>query len=1008
MTTKRFGQLPVLDELANGDIFAVTDLDTTTSKQVTGSKVTDFVLSDSNIEAKTSTIITKINELNPTVGNNLKATNFFVSNTLGYRPASYFLEYSNLTNSPTIPQDITDLNNAGNFISYDTSTGSGVMRVSGAGSTQQQMTSDYISEGSNNLFYTNARADERVELNFGSLFNIYSSTFDGGTVTESLQDVTGTFRSIVENQSNVVRVTDVSLADKFSVGQTLRIYRASASSEEISTTPTLNTPVVSGGFTSNASGVTFAYKAAKFNLSTGEIGPCTATKSVDVYNAGNDVVSAFNTTKFVQLSFGGYSASEGIVLYRQIAGVGDFKLIAVLGPKDLQVTPWKDYNTFDYTSWSGKSVTDNSFTKITHFPLTAHGASKLRGWSDATITSINTQSSFFDISFGTTYLFVNPDGVSQLAHNDTAKINEAILTKSAQGRKSITLNAKTYNASHISIPDNFGILGTPNITKVRKLPWTGYKSNSPDNSLLGTVSDSGAQSISLVGIDFEGNVSSQYLHIDDADRSVNYILNFNTGSKSVLIETCRIQSVVGGGIYASSPSEFKLTTSEITDSGVTDRFAFSPLIADGGQTTMISSNRMENFSDAIDCSVSNEVVVTPNIIKACGSGLYIYGSTFMLSSPNVLIGAANEFLHTPDILNSEYDIINIFRESFPTSGPYTSDKHSYQENGEAWDLTYSSTTTQPVIRYRANLIQKLANGSEQKYGNKVGPGAVGINGLPISSGASPFGMTAQQTYVILEAGNVNWSSIGAANNLPGTIFKYDGSTVTQTGGSVPTTGLAKSREFVGYGNVSVNTPVAFSNPTANVVPSEGGFQFVLSEAEVSRLDDGIYAPANLQTLYDAEVAAGRQPAGSSHVGVAWSASHVYYEKAGTVVGTLNTPWNITDSTNPSYTVRVDLGALRVPLVQRAGAAQGTIVRFQSHSGFTLFTGTGSMNYGEIVNIGDVGSPESSIKDITIKFHKGGDPSGTGSDPSDFGLAAGGSSGTINILDDFVMAQGLIK
>ena len=183
MTTKRFGQLPVLDELANGDIFAVTDLDTTTSKQVTGSKVTDFVLSDSNIEAKTSTIITKINELNPTVGNNLKATNFFVSNTLGYRPASYFLEYSNLTNSPTIPQDITDLNNAGNFISYDTSTGSGVMRVSGAGSTQQQMTSDYISEGSNNLFYTNARADERVELNFGSLFNIYSSTFDGGTVT---------------------------------------------------------------------------------------------------------------------------------------------------------------------------------------------------------------------------------------------------------------------------------------------------------------------------------------------------------------------------------------------------------------------------------------------------------------------------------------------------------------------------------------------------------------------------------------------------------------------------------------------------------------------------------------------------------------------------------------------------------------------------------------------------------------------------------------------------------
>ncbi len=1004
MSTKKFSQLPALDALADNDLFAVTDTDSTQSKKVTGTILTSYVLSSDNIEAKTGTIVTKINELNPTVGNNLKATNLYVSSALGYKPASYFLAWDNVTGKPNIPTDLTDLQNSTDFVSYDSDTGT--IRVSGSGSTARGISSDNITEGTDNLFHTSDRVDDRLEINFGRLYNTYSSAFDGGTVTESLQDVPGTFRNIDEGQSNIVRVTDPSVADNFVVGQTLRVYGAGSLSEEVTTTPTfgINDLNVSAGFSENVSGIEFSYKLAKYSLISGEIGPIGTERSINVYNAGNDVLSAFNTTNFVKLDITGVSNTEGVAVYRRIGGApNQYKLLAVLGPKDLQVTPWKDYHTFDYTSWSGKNSSDNTYSSITHFPLTAHTSSR-RGWRDVTIQSINKQTSFFDISFGDTYVYVNPDGAVQLAHNDTAKINEAILTKSSQGRKSITLNAKTYNATHIGIPDDFGILGTANITKVKKLPWSGYKASVPNNNLITAITSSGSESISLVGIDFDGNVKSQYLLIDDADQALNYLIDFKTGSDSILIETCRFRNMIGGGIYATSPNEFKISTSEITNSGVTDRFQFSPLIVDGGTTTMVTGNRLENFSDAVNASISSEAVLTNNIIKACGSGLFIYGSRFTLSSPNVLIGPANEFLASPDILNTEYDLINIYRETLPISGPFTSQAHTYQENGQAFDLTQNPINIPAVIKYRANLVKKLSNGSDEIYGNRVGPSAKDINGTTFPT--NTFGMISGNRYTILEAGNTNWIGIGAPNNNPGTYFTYNGVAPSQANSSVATSGLARSSEFAGYGNVSVTGPISIQNVGTGVDPSSGEFKFQLSENTIARIKDGIYAPSNLQTLYDADIVAGNQPAGSTHVGIAWSASIRYYTRAATIsqIGS----WDISsDTTNPTYIVTVTMGSDRLPIVKREGDAQGTIVRIHDHTNFAMYSQVGvSHNYGEVVNIIDGSGPNQKI--LYIKFWAGGDPNGSGVNIDDYGLANGDADGTINIIDDFVMAQGLIK
>ena len=56
-----------------------------------------------------------------------------------------------------------------------------------------------------------------------------------------------------------------------------------------------------------------------------------------------------------------------------------------------------DYLSFDYTSWSGKNATDNTFTNIVHFPLTSESVSR-RGWVDKRIESIRQNTNSFDLT----------------------------------------------------------------------------------------------------------------------------------------------------------------------------------------------------------------------------------------------------------------------------------------------------------------------------------------------------------------------------------------------------------------------------------------------------------------------------------------------------------------------------------------------------------------------------------------------------------------------------------
>ena len=1004
MTTKKFSDLSELTTLENGDLFAVTDVGGPESKHILASNVSNYVLSEANITAKANTIVTKINALNPTTGNGLKAQELFVNDA--YRAGSYFLNYANLTGKPTIPVDtatfgtVDGFTNAGNLVSFDATAATPRMAVSGTGSTAQGMTSDYVTEGNVNEFYTNAKVDARLDLNFGNLFNSYSNSFDGGEVRESLQDVIGQFQGIVSDQSNIFRITDKTLEPNFSPGQLLRIYGASSAANVIAGSPTVSLNLVTFTSGTGTGYKSFEYKVAYFNLKTGEVGAPSGIVSANVYNEDLDVLTAFNTNYFIGLNISGQSGDQGVLVYRQIAGEGDFKLLAILGPKELQ-SQWKDYHTFDYTSWSGKNPTDNTFLSTTHFPLTAHTGT-LRGWTDATISSINSQGGFFELNFGTTFVYVDSGGAAQVAHNDTNRINDAILTKSAQGRKSVELNAKTYNVSHVNIPDNFGLVGTANITKVKKLPFSGYYVNSPDNSVFKSSSVTDATSISLSGIDVDGNIKSQFLHNDDTDATINYIIDFGANPSSILIDRCRIKNIAGGGIYATNPTELKISTSEVCNSALTDRFPFSPLVADSGTSTLVTGSRFENFTESVDVSVTTQGVIANNIIKACGAGLFTYGSTFLVSSPNVLIGAANEFLSSPDILNSEYDIINIPTSLLGSVAPYNSDPFTYQENGAAFNLSQTSVGTIRSLEYRAKLIRKLSNGAEEEYGNEVGPAATGINAYGFAT-VTNDGLIAGKRYTIITPGDTNWAAIGAPNANVGTVFKADFTVTTPTG----TTGLASGEEFVGYPNQNAGTtgtatlPIYIKDVDVGVDRALGEFKFQINDTEGgaaswTNVKTGIYSQGSLDSLYAANTKTSVSdtskihPFGSSHVGIHWSTSYRYYVDAGTIqtIGI----WTYADTTNPTYTVTVTPTTLNVPL------AAGNVVKIQGSTNFALGSAVGG-SVGEITSITPSGVVN---KILTIKFWKGGTGSGNA------GVLPGTATGTINIIDDFIMAQGLIK
>jgi hypothetical protein len=519
---------------------------------------------------------------------------------------------------------------------------------------------------------------------------------------DSLMRCEGTFSTVTGSRSKTL--ADVDNIDRFKVGDRVRIYGASSGDPTLVnnlpstvTRVSLSTPVP-------GSTQTLYYQIAEFDLRTGNIAPALASQSIGI---GFDL-DEFNTDQFVKFSFTTpVPANRGLLIYRRISLTGNWRLAHVLGTKDF-AQPFIDYYTFDYNDWQGKRLEDNTYPDdVIHFTHTPPTSSRL-GWVDAEVESVFSNSNTLVL---TELLTVDVNNLTvNVAQDDTVALQGAIESVADIDKNQLNLSDKVYNITSLNLPSEFAITGEGGLSVLRKLPWSGYSQNSYHNNFFKISQTDPLQRLILRGVSLDGNAIHQVLFADSTDVTVNQAVPFVIAkSNRCILDNSVIRNVVGGGIYAPESSEFRIINSTIRDSGVTDRYSYAPVVFSASEDLQISSSNFKNFSDSVDCSLVNKGTVTNNIIDNCGSGLYVFGSRYLISSPNILLGPAGEYFSYPDILNSEYDSVNIY---LVPDAPTLSPVFKYQENGEIFNLAQNARNR---IIYQTWLLEKTTNGIENLY-----------------------------------------------------------------------------------------------------------------------------------------------------------------------------------------------------------------------------------------------------------------------------------------------------
>jgi hypothetical protein len=997
--TKKFSDLTSIDNLLAEDILAVVDTSETASRYITLANLTESVIGN----AGAPSIISVLNDYDAGAGygNGLKAGYLWHEGVEGafvraYKDGNYYLDYGNFTNTPSDKTDLKDFANSALFLRLENDD-DGVQKIktsdlANLGGNTQLITTTNLDEGSPavNKYYTEERDQAHLEQNFEEQFNIYSGAIIGSN-RDSLEAQEATFQSITQFQSNHLRFASSSNIDNYIEGQVLRIYGASEASGGLSfvdeETAGLSISLVPDGFTvSSVAAATFtemSYKFALFNTITGEISEASGEQTVFIKSDNSDIafLEAFNASVFVKVTgLGGVTANKGVLVYRKISGTDiQYKLIAVLGEKEVSQSGWIDYMAFDYVKWSGKNPTYNSYTSIPHFPLVITDAMSVgtRGWVDGTIASVSLNEAGvggFDIILKDK-VFVNPPvatiTAAQVYHNDTSLIQNAINSNSNAGKKGVMLNARPYNVTGLTVPNNFGLAGTRSISKIKKLPWSGGSVVSDTSSIIKS-SDATASQISLVGIDIDGNSSYQFLFADSSadNLNINYALDFGTGASSIILDGVRVKNVSAGGLWAPEAIDLSVRSGEFINSGVSDRNPYSPISSPGSESTFITGNKIKNYSEHVDVATTRQGVITNNIVENCGSGIYVYGSTFFLSSSNVLMGPAGEFLPSPDILNSAYDSINI-NLTAQTSGSYSSDSMVYQENGAAFDLTANSIPTTssnyraPELIYRAFYIQKDEKGVEEAYGTGTTAGSF-IPGI---------------RYMITSLGDTTQAEWNTAASTSNVIYEEGDSFIAA---GVGTTNDATPAGTATSGGVDA---IQFGD-VSGTFRELGEFKFQISASLVNSITQADQ-PYSYSTLKAANNMT-NGTVGSEHVGIAWTASHRNYVKAGDLgTGSWDDP---VDADSAIYTVAV---------TNQKYLTVDRIVTIDFNSGEAAATWrnravpTPSQYSGKITSIiGD-----------SVKIIFKGTGIGVGNETN---LKANtGSVGTLNIVDEFVLAKGRI-
>lgn len=728
---KKFSELAALslDNFSDNDILAATDISDILSRRLTFGDMKSYIAGDVIGDGLLSPeqIIVSLNTHNATLRGYTALANTSVygldADLLDGNQGEFYLDYGNFANTPVVPTELGQLDNTSGYLTFNTTLERIEYRqiVDGVDQGATTFTADFVPEGETNFYYTTNRFLTDLDQNLASRLAQTLTVFFDGSLNDNLIKCNARMVDFVTNQSDQLDL--VEFVDQFNDGQKVRIYGANVDNsslqdldKDFSIIQVTRNFFAATGTTNH----TISYKIAEMDLLNGNISTAGTEVSVGlgskILGDGTEdlrqILNQFDDNYNISIRFAGTNTDKAVLLYRKVSSPTyntDYKLYAVLGPKDIQNNVYIDYGTYDYVPWGPKSEVDNTFSTQIHVPITPP-ANTIRGWADVTIIQTDYAQNrirFEPALYGTQNQNVN------IAHNDTQKIQDAVDYFVSTGRSALTLNDKIYSATTVALPANFAIKGTPGVSKIIKLPWSSHEAAIKSNNIF--KFNSGVNSnVSIQDVIIDGAAQYQINLLDTTDETANYTINYGTGSDTCTVVNVKMSNILGGGLFAEQSQDLRVNLCEFKDSGTTDRYDYSPAKASESTNLMITNSRFSNFSDSLDASVSTKGVVTNNVVSNCGEGILVYGSSFLITNPNVILGPANELLQSADALNSVFDSVNI---RLNEGQAYESDVYRYQVNGANYDLTADNG----VLSFLIYKLEKNSIGVENLYEEVNGP-----------------------------------------------------------------------------------------------------------------------------------------------------------------------------------------------------------------------------------------------------------------------------------------------
>ena len=492
----------------------------------------------------------------------------------------------------------------------------------------------------------------------------------------------------------------------------------------------------------------YAYAIAQVDLNTGDVSPARVQSDAPALNRNVDDLNEANYNIINVIRDGG--GDKGILLYRGIFnndGTGaaaqnaidnfndnstEFKLIAVIGPKyfgsgDTSYT-FNDYGSYDVVVNSDRNIDGSFGPDEVHIPHTAPIQAR-QGWITAGIRpgGIDEGASTIEIDVPALYEDNDINNIF-LYHDDTIPLQNAINDAKDTGRNFLVIPGGTYLVTQLQVPDKFTLKGLADATVLHRQYWSTEYITGVDylNGNTPRPDRDSVRSSLIVGENYDGSLTSPLGMVDVffgdiiLDGAVKYqILNSpddknNDANDSVIngvnsqflrLSNVKVRKSAGPALFAAGCENLTIDSCTFFDGGDSERFQTPVLIADEGDTTIVTGCVFRDFPGPLDFTSTNVLSVNACTIRNCASGIRIYGSSKTDVLNNLILGPADEYIPVPDFYDSDFNSVN-----FPIAIGIDNKMPTFQYvlTGVGYDLRANNTIKRVEV-YRAT---RDVNGQE--------------------------------------------------------------------------------------------------------------------------------------------------------------------------------------------------------------------------------------------------------------------------------------------------------